>query len=85
MNYKSHIGWCPYCDQGWINIVNDKGNNKLLLLCDECDTLCEKPGDIQLDIPLINYKFMGNAEDPSLNEIQAIGWDKLLITPDDGK
>jgi hypothetical protein len=34
-----HVGLCPFCDQGWVDIVKDSGNNKFVLWCGECDTI----------------------------------------------
>lgn len=78
MNENLHVAWCPYCNQGWVDIEKDSGNGTLLLVCEECDTTWEKPTDIELDNP-IHYEFTGNLKTPSINEIKEIGWDKLLI------
>lgn len=32
---------CPYCEQGLILKANLRKNNKLFLVCDECDTVWE--------------------------------------------
>lgn len=82
MGNNFHIAWCPFCNQGWVNVVKDSGNNKILLSCDECDTTWLAPSDIALDNPT-NYNFVGKLEMPSLEEVQQIGWDKLLVNKDE--
>jgi hypothetical protein len=81
MNNKFHIGWCPFCNQGWIDIVKDSSQNRMLLLCDECFTTWDNPTDIQLNNPM-KYELLNKLETPSLNEIQEMGWDKLIISID---
>lgn len=80
MNNDFHIAWCPFCNQGWVNVIKDSGNKKLLLLCYECDTTWDNPIDAGLNEPM-NYNLVGKLELPSIKEIQEIGWDKLLISP----
>ena len=79
MSTNFYIAWCPFCNQGWIEIVKDPGNGKLLLLCTECDTTWDKPGDIESDNPM-DYGFIGTSEIPSINEVQEMDWYKLLIS-----
>lgn len=76
MDNTLHVAWCPFCNQGFIEIVKDSANGKLLLLCAECDTTWDKPSDIKLDNPT-NYKFTGKLEIPSMREVQEIGWGNL--------
>ncbi|MGG0658290.1 hypothetical protein [Rummeliibacillus pycnus] len=35
-NYEFKVKWCKACNQGWVEIVKDKNNEKLLLRCSEC-------------------------------------------------
>jgi hypothetical protein len=77
MENNFHFGWCPFCNQGWVNAIKDSGSSKILLLCYECDTTWNTPSDISLDTPM-NYDLMGQLEIPSLKEIQELGWDKFL-------
>ena len=79
MELKFHIGWCPFCNQGWISIARYSVSNRLLLLCEECDTIWENPDDIKNDKPLISNSFLGQVQEPEFNEIQKAGWDKFLI------
>ncbi len=79
-NNNFHVAWCPFCNQGWVEIVKDAGNGKMLLLCAECDTTWDNPNDLKFDKPIEDYKLIGNLEIPSINEVQEIGWDKRLIS-----
>jgi hypothetical protein len=74
-----HISWCPFCNHGWVDIIKDSGNDKMFLLCYECDTTWNSPEDIIEDNP-VEYNLVGNLKIPSLKEIQEIGWDKFLIS-----
>ena len=73
-----NIAWCPFCDQGWVKIVKDPSNDKLMLLCQECETTWEKPEDIYFGNP-IRYEFGAYVVTPSIAEIQIKGWDNDLI------
>jgi len=79
MGNNFHIGWCPFCNQGWVDIVKDSVNNELFLLCNECDTTWSSPIDVKLDKPA-NIEPINKIEIPSLTEIQEIGWDKCLVS-----
>lgn len=79
MNYEYKVAWCPYCDQGWVEIVQDSITEKLLLLCSECDTVWEKPEDIALDKPSTGHLVINLVKKPVLADIQAIGWDQNII------
>jgi hypothetical protein len=78
MNYEFKVAWCPYCDQGWVEIVKNTLSGDLLILCAECDTIWRNPEDIPLDKPAIDY-LVGRVEAPSFEAIKAIGWDKNII------
>lgn len=80
MENNLHIGWCPFCDQGWVNAVKDSVNGKLILLCYECDTIWNNPYDFEIGEPS-NYNLVGEIEIPSLKEIEDIGWNNLLLPP----
>lgn len=77
MDNDFKVAWCPFCNQGWVEVVKDSGNERLVLICAECYTMWNAPRSIQLDNS-IQYEFVGKAEVPSLNEIKGIGWKKFL-------
>lgn len=81
-NNNHHIAWCPFCNQGWVDIIKDSLTNKLFLLCNECDTLWADPIDLKSDNPLVS-KIEIKIEEPSLEEIKESGWNKFLISIDD--
>jgi len=78
MDNDFKVAWCPFCNQGWVEIVKDSGNDDLVLICAECYTTWKEPGNITLDNS-IRYEFLGMAETPSLNEIKKIGWENFLL------
>jgi hypothetical protein len=82
MNNNFHIGWCPFCNQGWVDVVKDPLHNRLFLFCNECETTWDNPVDFKLDKP-INIEHLTKIIDPSFSEVQQLGWDKWLITLDD--
>ncbi|HZX58170.1 MAG TPA: hypothetical protein VFE54_05575 [Mucilaginibacter sp.] len=82
MNNNFHIGWCPFCNQGWIDIEKDTLDGKFFLLCQECDTTWDSPIDFKQG-KLTNIKPLGKLEIPLLSEIQQLGWDKWLVSLDD--
>lgn len=32
------VGWCPVCDQGWVELVKEGVTGKLFFCCMECET-----------------------------------------------
>jgi len=77
-----HVAWCPFCNQGWVDIIKDALSDELLLMCNECDTLWGQPIDVKLSNPLIRETEIKVVE-PSLVEITEMGWDRFLISIDD--
>jgi len=49
-----HIGWCPFCNQGRVDVVKDIKHNELLLSCNECDTMWKNPIDFHDGNPMID-------------------------------
>ena len=79
VNDDFNIAWCPFCNQGWVQIVKDSSNGHLALLCQECDTVWANPQDLQLNEPF-RYLFQGMAIKPSLDEIHKVEWDRYIIS-----
>jgi predicted AAA+ superfamily ATPase len=82
MDNSFHIAWCPFCNQGWVDIVQDAISNELFVLCDECDTKWNNPIDVQQNKPVL-YDAEDKVKIPVLDEIQKSGWDKWLISISD--
>ncbi len=70
------IGWCPICNQGWIEIVKEKKTGALFLCCDECGGEWANPDDI--GNRGTRDKF-GQVTEPTISEIRAKGWEKYII------
>ena len=74
-----HVGWCPFCDQSWIDIVKDS-DGTLFLLCEECDTNWSEPENIQADKPNMDVVSLPvRAYKATLEEIDAKGWSKWVL------
>ncbi|GGB27778.1 MULTISPECIES: hypothetical protein [Mucilaginibacter] len=71
-NSNYHVAWCPFCNQGWVDIIKDSLTSKLFLLCAECDTLWDDPIDVELGNPIVS-KMEINMEEPILKEIKDNG------------
>lgn len=61
---------CPYCEQGVVITAKIKKNNKLIYLCEECDTVWE--GEINLQNGIGFDIFMKK-------EGYKVTWDELEI------
>lgn len=73
--YQYKVIWCPICDQGWVEIMKDIGNKKLVLSCSECEW--ENPEDI-----VVSYEEEEGCENigsPTDEEIKRFGWEKYII------
>lgn len=77
-SYKFKVGWCPVCNQGWIQIVKDVKTHKLFLLCSECESVWHDPKDIKSAKKAKRINEL-NITKPTIKEIKEIGWDKYLI------
>lgn len=78
MRYEFKIGWCPFCNQGWAEIVKDTSNDELLVMCSECDTVWNTPQDFKKNSPNPNYHFNGKITDPVIEEIIFKKWENFI-------
>jgi hypothetical protein len=44
--FKYKVKWCVICNQGWVEILKEVKNNKLILCCSECESIWENPNDV---------------------------------------
>ena len=42
-DYATKIGWCGFCNQGWLEIMKTTKTNKLIIACSECSTIYDSP------------------------------------------
>lgn len=82
INNDYHVAWCPFCNQGWVDIIKDSLTNKLFLLCQECDSLWGSPVDVKFDRPVVGRVEI-KINEPLPEEIKAIGWNNFLISLND--
>jgi len=71
------VGWCPFCEQGWIIIVKDINTSELNLCCTECETHWENPYELYEEHCLKTNKY-GKYEIPAEDEIINSGWSEFL-------
>jgi hypothetical protein len=38
-----HVGWCPFCNQGWQVVVRDRNTHGLFIRCQECLSEWDSP------------------------------------------
>lgn len=77
MNREYHIGQCLVCHQGVLEIVKEKTTGKIFVACDECEAEWENPEDALKKVNGTRGKY-GSVSGVTLNEIQALNWDKYI-------
>jgi hypothetical protein len=79
--YKTKIGWCAFCNQGWLEIWKTGKTNKLNIVCSECDTQYDLPGDAlrERNPRLYSVEIDGFGVVPTDEELAAAGWDWYII------
>ncbi|WP_433958709.1 hypothetical protein [Cytobacillus horneckiae] len=77
-NYEYKVKWCPICEQGWIEIMKDIERNRLLLICNECESEWENPRDINFSNSKEQLSI--NIKKPTHKEIGENGWGKYIIS-----
>lgn len=75
--YKYKVAVCPFCKQGWVEIVKEIYTNQLFLYCDECEIEWLSPGEFQNNIGATRNRF-GKITEPTYDEICLKGWDKYI-------
>lgn len=66
--------WCPRCDQGWVVRRRVRGREKALLVCRECDTVCEHgPASNRGPFPLLEEYLGRLGVEPRWTSLNA--WD----------
>ena len=77
MNKEYHIGQCLVCRQGILEIVKEKASGRILVVCDECEAEWENPEDALKKVNGTRGKY-GAVSGVTINEIQALRWDKYI-------
>lgn len=76
--YQNKVKWCPICDQGWVEIMKDIDNNKLFLICSECESEWGNPEAIFVSNE--KEQLCENISAPTDEEIKKMGWEKYTIS-----
>ena len=77
MSNDFHVAWCPFCNQGFVNIVKNSNTDELILECDECYSYWLRPDNIQTDNS-VPYHKEDKIIDPSLEDIRQNDWEKYI-------
>lgn len=75
-NYKVTV--CPFCKQGFVEIVKEVGTNELFLCCDECEIEWSTPNEVLIGAKGTRNKY-GKITEPTFDEISEKGWDKYVL------
>lgn len=70
---KLSFGECPICRQGALIAVKDVATDRLLIMCDDCESQWLTPSDAESFDKAISDE-VSNVVLATLNEIEAIGW-----------
>ncbi|MFJ7666910.1 hypothetical protein ACIQXI_07365 [Lysinibacillus sp. NPDC097195] len=74
--YEYKVKWCVVCDQGWVEIVKEELNSKLLLQCSECFSQWEGMNE------LLNGLFKEEEViviEPNYDDIEKQGWQMYIM------
>ena len=72
-----NIEECPICRHGALLIVKAVDNNRLLVICDDCESQWEDPEKAIAGEEPITEEVCG-VKDATLEEIEARGWKKFV-------
>lgn len=72
------VEWCPICDQGWIEIMQEVESNCYFVMCAECMHEWDKPEDIKTKPP-VDVANRNILHYPSLEDIKQLGWEQYII------
>jgi hypothetical protein len=78
---KTKIGWCGFCDQGWLEIWKTGKTGKLNIVCSECETQYDSPRDAlrETNPRLYSVEIDGFGIVPTAEELAVTGWDWYII------
>lgn len=77
-DYKNKVAWCPICDQGWVEIVQDVVTSDLFVYCNECESEQNQPSEVNFlnDRTEINDNRITT---PADEVIRSVDWEKYII------
>jgi hypothetical protein len=79
--YKTKIGWCSVCNQGWLEIWKTGKTGKLTVVCSECDTQYDSPTDALQgqNASLYAVDIDGLVASPTAEELERQGWTRYIL------
>lgn len=78
-DYKYKVAVCPFCKQGWVEIVKEVDTNTLYLCCNECEIEWDLPNDVLNTIKGTRFKY-GKVTEPTFEEICTKGWKDYILS-----
>ncbi len=78
MNFSYVVGWCYYCNQGNAYIVKEISTHRMLIWCDECDTIWESPDDFRGNTPMLDTENLTRIEDVTFEDVVEKGWETFI-------
>jgi len=80
-HYKTKIGWCLICDQGWLEIWQTMKTDKLTIVCSECETQYDSPDDAfaKTNPRLYSVDIDGYVTKPSDDKMSEADWVRYII------
>ena len=71
------VGWCYFCNQGWLILAKEIKTSNLYVCCKECETQWENPHRIGPN-DCLSFEKYGVYELPTEEEIINKGWSEFL-------
>ena len=84
-NYATKIGWCAFCNQGWLEIWKTVKTNNLTVVCSECDSQYDSPEEAlnentrNRNARLYSVEIDGITIDPTNEELAEVDWQRYII------
>jgi len=76
--YNAKVGWCHFCNQGWVSIVKTEAGLQYCL-CEECETEWKSPDEFLEKVEGTHFVFT-SAIALSDNDIQKSPWKNYVIS-----
>lgn len=77
-DYKYKVTVCPFCNQGWVEIVKEIDTGVLYLCCNECEIEWDSPNDVLSKIKGARFRY-GKVTEPTFKDICNKGWQDYIL------
>jgi hypothetical protein len=83
MTEDFNIGQCTFCREGLMLIVKDPAAGRLMVMCDDCETMWPSPEDALFDRKRIPHNAITKVLDPTFAEVKKAAWEKFVtVSPE---